>query len=311
MLRQFLATTALASLLATGLYAQTATQTESGAEGAAAPLEMNDEGVGAGEGATSAVGGAATAQDATVSPDPATTAQDGVAPPMDDAAQTQQGTGGATAPGMANEGTEPAMATEGATTPPANMSQDAGAATDPAAGGEGTTTVVEPTIVQEGETDATDPVIVDESTTDATEPVVVEEGQTDAPEPALAGEGAAGATDPVAANQGGTGDALMEGWSPVEFSAVSADQLIGANIVTHENETIATIEDVLISDTGQVQNLVARFGGFLGFGSNRILLEMEEVEFLQQEGAEALMVRSDMTPESIENRPEYNEEATQ
>lgn len=311
MLKHILATTVLATLLSTGLYAQTATEAESGAEGGVAPLEMNDEAVGAGEGATSTVGGAATAQDTTVSPDPATTAQDGVAVPMNNAAQTQQGAGGATAPGMTNEGTEPAMATDGATAPPATVTQDAGAASDPATGGEGTTTVVEPTIVQEGETDATDPAVADEGATDAAEPVVVEEGETNATEPARAGEGAAGVTDPLVANQGGTGDAMMEGWSPVEFSAVSADQLMGSNIVTHENETIATIEDVLISDTGEVQNLVARFGGFLGFGSNRVLLEMDEVEFLQQEGGEALMVRSDMTPESIESRPEYTEEATQ
>lgn len=129
---------------------------------------------------------------------------------------------------------------------------------------------------------------------DADDPMVAE--PMDDADPTLA-EPLDGAADPMVA-----GD-----WAPIDLTTISTDQLIGADIVTYDNETIATIEDVLISDDGQVENLVARFGGFLGFGANRVLLTPDEVEVMQ-DANEALLVRSDLTPEAVEGRPEYEDE---
>ena len=95
-------------------------------------------------------------------------------------------------------------------------------------------------------------------------------------------------------------------FAPVDLATFSTDRLIGANIVTADDETIATIEDVLISDDGAVDSIVAQFGGFLGFGANRVLLTMDEIEVLQDPN-ETLLVRSSLTPESIETRPVYEE----
>jgi len=103
---------------------------------------------------------------------------------------------------------------------------------------------------------------------------------------------------------------VAEDWAPIDLTTISSEQLIGADIVTYDNETIATIEDVLISDDGQVENLVARFGGFLGFGSNSVLLTVDEVEVMQ-EADESLLVRTNLTPEGIETRPVYEEEAVE
>ncbi len=93
-------------------------------------------------------------------------------------------------------------------------------------------------------------------------------------------------------------------WAPVDLASFSTDRLIGADIVTANDETIATIEDVIISDTGEVENVVAQFGGFLGFGADRVLLTMDEIEVLQ-DANENLLVRSSLTPESIGSRPVY------
>lgn len=104
-----------------------------------------------------------------------------------------------------------------------------------------------------------------------------------------------------------TGQAATEqAWAPISVSEISADQLIGVDIVTHENETIASIEDVILTADGQVESLVAQFGGFLGFGSNKVLLTMDEVEIMQ-DADESLIVRTALTPELIEARPVYEE----
>ena len=49
---------------------------------------------------------------------------------------------------------------------------------------------------------------------------------------------------------------------------------------------------------------MAQFGGFLGFGSNTVLLTMDEIEVLQDEAGN-IVVQTSLTPESLEGRPDY------
>lgn len=94
--------------------------------------------------------------------------------------------------------------------------------------------------------------------------------------------------------------------SPVESADISADRLIGSSIQTMDGENVAEVEDVLVGADGAVENVVAQFGGFLGFGSNKVLLTMDEIEVMQDE-AGTLVVQTALTPESLEGRPEYEE----
>lgn len=145
------------------------------------------------------------------------------------------------------------------------------------------------------------PVIVEDETVapDAAVPEVVED-DTMAPDPAAPAvvEDDTLAPDPAAPM---TADA---DWAPVDLATFSTDRLIGADIVTGDDQTVATIEDVLINDDGSVENVVAKLGGFLGFGANQVLLTMDEIEVMQDPN-ENLLVRTTLTPESIETRPVY------
>ncbi|MBP7241489.1 PRC-barrel domain-containing protein [Amaricoccus sp.] len=131
---------------------------------------------------------------------------------------------------------------------------------------------------------------VDPATPPAVAPM---DGVTPAPL-APAADPMAPAADPLA----------PEGFTTVELSTISTDQLIGTNLVNHNDETIATVGDVLITDNNEVEGVVATFGGVLGFGANKVLLEPDEVQVLQ-DSTGALIVRTNLTPESIENRPVY------
>ena len=97
---------------------------------------------------------------------------------------------------------------------------------------------------------------------------------------------------------------LPDGWTPVDLASVSADTLIGADIRTHDNDTVASVEDVLMSAEGEVDNLVARFGGLLGFGETQVLLAPEEFTVATDaDGNVAVM--TGLTPEELKGRPEY------
>ncbi len=95
-----------------------------------------------------------------------------------------------------------------------------------------------------------------------------------------------------------------EDLTPVASADISADKLIGAQIQTRASEDIAEVEDVLMSADGQVESIVAQFGGFLGFGSNKVLLTPDEIEVLQ-DASGAFVVHTDLTPEALEGRPDY------
>jgi hypothetical protein len=97
-------------------------------------------------------------------------------------------------------------------------------------------------------------------------------------------------------------------YAPVDVSQMSAEQLIGVDITTFDGEKVASIEDMIVSDDGEVENIVAQFGGFLGFGTNKVLLTMDEIEVLQDPN-ETLIVRTSLTPESIEQRPAFEEDS--
>ena len=95
--------------------------------------------------------------------------------------------------------------------------------------------------------------------------------------------------------------------TPVAGDQISAETLIGARIQNPDGSNIAEVQDVLMSDAGAVENIVAQFGGFLGFGSNKVLLTMDEIEVLQDESGN-FVVQTSLTPEALEGRPEYQAE---
>ena len=97
---------------------------------------------------------------------------------------------------------------------------------------------------------------------------------------------------------------MEEGWAPVDMATISTDSLIGKDIRTYEQDTVAAVEDVLIAPDGKVESLVARFGGFLGFGETTVLLGMEEVSVVK-DADDNVVLLTNLTPEALKDRPEY------
>ena len=103
----------------------------------------------------------------------------------------------------------------------------------------------------------------------------------------------------------GWGD-LEEGQTRVSLDTVSADMLLGADITTETGETIATVDDVLLDDSGVVEHVVAQFGGFLGFGQQTVLLGADNVDIVTTAEDDAPIIRTNLTPEVLEAMPEYD-----
>jgi hypothetical protein len=103
------------------------------------------------------------------------------------------------------------------------------------------------------------------------------------------------------------GPALAEGWSQLGAATISVDRLIGTEIRTYDQETIAAVQDVVLSPDGTIEGVVARFGGVLGFGETTVLLSMDEITVVEDPD-ERVFVLTDLTPELLEQRPIYEPE---
>ncbi len=97
---------------------------------------------------------------------------------------------------------------------------------------------------------------------------------------------------------------LPEGAVPVDLATVSPDTLIGADIRNFEGDSIAAVDDVMMSAEGKVDNIVARFGGFLGFGETKVLMAPAELTVVRQ-ADDSVAILTSLTSDELQARPEY------
>ena len=201
-----------------------------------------------------------------------------------------------TPPRIAPEVTEDSPMVEG-------IEQEAQGAEDPAAQPAEDSVADDPAAPAPADSMAEDPATQPAEGTVADDPAAPAPADTMAEEPA-----ATSPADTMAADPAAPADAvpLEEGWSEVDVATISTDSLIGADIRTYEDETVASVQDVLLSPEGQVENVVARFGGFLGFGETTVLLSLDEIAVVK-DADENMRVLTDLTPEALKDRPEYEE----
>ena len=64
------------------------------------------------------------------------------------------------------------------------------------------------------------------------------------------------------------------------------------------------MDDLIFAADGKAESIAAKFGGFLGFGSNTVLLTLDEVEFMRNDSG-TVVLRTAVTPEALEGRPDY------
>lgn len=99
-----------------------------------------------------------------------------------------------------------------------------------------------------------------------------------------------------------------EGYQSLEFDALTAENVTGATVVGPDGNDIAEVQDILLTQDGQIDALLVDFGGFLGLGQKTVAVGMENLEFAANEGGDVL-IYSDFTREQLEAAPEYDEAA--
>ena len=90
-------------------------------------------------------------------------------------------------------------------------------------------------------------------------------------------------------------EANDEGWSDVEYADIGADW----------NE-IGEIEDVVLSQDGQMQGVVAEVGGFLGIADKHVMIAVDDIRLVPVDNREIVLLTR-MNEEQMEELPSVDE----
>ena len=84
--------------------------------------------------------------------------------------------------------------------------------------------------------------------------------------------------------------------------AALGTEIVGRELYGANNEQIGDIEDVVMSEGGEVEAVLTDVGGFLGIGAKRVAVPIDQLQMQDDR-----IVASRMTREEAENMPEYQE----
>jgi PRC-barrel domain len=104
--------------------------------------------------------------------------------------------------------------------------------------------------------------------------------------------------------------AKKEGVPPPSFTiigAADAHGVLGRDVRSAADEDMGRIVDVVVDRAGQVRAAVIDFGGFLGVGSRKIVVDWNALRFWRI-GNKSDSISLELTKEQVRAAPEYKED---
>lgn len=91
--------------------------------------------------------------------------------------------------------------------------------------------------------------------------------------------------------------------NPADMKALAsgkrASKLIGEDVVNESNETVGSIDDLILTQDNRIQAIVS-VGGFLGMGERLVAVPMDQLQIRDDR-----FVMRNATKESLERQPEF------
>ena len=97
-----------------------------------------------------------------------------------------------------------------------------------------------------------------------------------------------------------------EGYAAATPDQITTEELTGARVYGSNDEDIGEVHELLLDDSGQIQQAVLDIGGFLGLGEHQIAVTMDELKILRNQEGGQLRVYVNATKEELEAQPEYD-----
>lgn len=99
--------------------------------------------------------------------------------------------------------------------------------------------------------------------------------------------------------------------APQSFVAVSAEMvtpetLQDAEVFDTNDEQISDVSQVTVSETGAVDAVVFKVGGFLGFGGKEVAVPVEDVQIMRDPAGDTMRVYLNASLEALKGLPAFN-----
>ncbi len=88
------------------------------------------------------------------------------------------------------------------------------------------------------------------------------------------------------------------------LAGMTAEQVIGMPVVDAQGQAVGEVTDLLIGDDGVVDRAVVDVGGFLGFATKSVALDVTSLTVAEGDGE----IVSDVTEETLEGMPEWQQD---
>ncbi len=116
---------------------------------------------------------------------------------------------------------------------------------------------------------------------------------------------------PAAANDGAMADGaagnglVRDGYTSLAGTDLTADMLKGATVYDAEDANVGEVGELILSEDGQVEQMVIDVGGFLGMGEKPVALALDQVEILRQNDGNDVRVYVSLSKDELEAMPDY------
>lgn len=101
-------------------------------------------------------------------------------------------------------------------------------------------------------------------------------------------------------------EVVREGFSPVAPTELTAAQLTGARVYGTDDKDVGEIKRLVLNDAGQIQMAVIDVGGFLGVGERQIALTLQELNIVRDDAGN-VRVYIESNQEALKAQPAYKE----
>ncbi|WP_367717373.1 PRC-barrel domain-containing protein [Nitratireductor sp. GISD-1A_MAKvit] len=152
------------------------------------------------------------------------------------------------------------------------------------------------------------PVKADENAEDTAMAPVPEtmDGEQPARDDGVAAVPAPDADDTMAPDETMTSAIDRSSLQEMPANEIRTEQLTGTTVYGANEENIGEIGDVIISQDGNVDAIIVDVGGFLGIGEKEVAIGMDNLAFMT-DGGGSLYLYTEFTEEELEQQPAYDE----
>ena len=106
-----------------------------------------------------------------------------------------------------------------------------------------------------------------------------------------------------------TPEITYEGYAPIpdgDLAQLTADNLDDQTVYGVNNEAVGEIDELILTQGGQIDRVVLEVGGFLGLGEREVAIPFDRMRILRRDGVlDDFRIYIDSTEERLEALPEY------